>query len=362
MLMRKAYSLLPVFIFVCVSIFISPVYAEARLYAIQIGAFQNEDNAVGLVTELKNQRYNAYLKKLPSSVQAQKIWNMVYVGNFGSESQARQEAGILKQKKIITGSPIIKVLPDLKQSVSEEKPILIAQERTSKEAAAPQTSDQTWAPVAVKPSDEEEESETKSTVKSNYVMLKGGIFIPGSKDLQGFSNGFNGEVALGHYFNQYFATELGVGYYQSSTSTDGSYSYNDLTASGGGRFDIRTIPLTLALKAIYPFDDRFEIYALGGLGAYFANAKLDLNGTVTTSKGTPNSSSYNCTTTKVGGFLGAGANLNFDNNWFIGAEGKYLWVGSSFDFTFEGNNWTERQSIQLNMSGLIVTGNVGHRF
>ena len=149
--MRKAYLLLSVFVFLFSSIFFSPVYAEDHVYAAQIGAFENEGNAVRLVDKLKDQGYNAYLRKEPSSPQAPTPRNMVYIGSYDSESGARREAGILKQNKVITGAPIIKALPDLQQSLSAGKPIILAQAGTPKSTDAPKTTIETSAPAAGKP-------------------------------------------------------------------------------------------------------------------------------------------------------------------------------------------------------------------
>jgi hypothetical protein len=171
--------------------------------------------------------------------------------------------------------------------------------------------------------------------RREYIVLKAGIYTPTSNALKSFDMGFNGEVAIGHYFNPYFATELGVGYFASS--------YSD---SGSRKFDLWAVPLTLALKAIYPIG-KFELYALGGVGAYFAGAKLD------------NSNYSNATA--LGGFLGGGANLNFDRNWFfndtwyIGIEGKYLLARPTFNFPGTDVGTT-------NIDGWIVTGNIGYKF
>jgi outer membrane protein W len=58
--------------------------------------------------------------------------------------------------------------------------------------------------------------------------------------------------------------------------------------------------------------------------------------------------------TSFGGFLGAGANLNLDQNWFVGLEGKYLWTKPQFSFV--------GQNIDVAFDGWILTGNLGFRF
>ena len=56
--------------------------------------------------------------------------------------------------------------------------------------------------------------ETKSAgfkIPSNYFVFKGGIYSPQTNDLDGFDTGFNGELAIGHYFDKNWAVELGAG-------------------------------------------------------------------------------------------------------------------------------------------------------
>jgi len=188
----------------------------------------------------------------------------------------------------------------------------------------------------------------------NYVVVKGGMFAPGSTDLKGFSTGFNGEVGYGRYINPYFALELGLGYYQTSNSVSGSVSSGSDYMSGTAKLDLWVIPATLAVKLIYPIQ-QCELYALGGAGAYFVNSKFSYSGTATIGGQTYNgSSSSNSNTAAFGGFAGAGANFNFTNNWYIGAEGKYLWTRPTL--SFEGTDVT------ANLYGWIVTGNVGYKF
>jgi outer membrane protein W len=188
----------------------------------------------------------------------------------------------------------------------------------------------------------------------NYVVVKGGIFTPGSTDMKGFSTGFNGEVGYGRYLNDNFALELGVGYFQTNNSTTIGASSGDDYMSGNAKLDLWVVPLTATVKAIYPIQ-QFEIYALGGIGAYFVNYKLEydvnakIGGKTTTASGSPSSN-----TATFGGYAGVGANYNFPNHWYVGAEGKYLWTRPSIGF--EGND------VSVNLYGWIVTGQVGYKF
>ena len=188
----------------------------------------------------------------------------------------------------------------------------------------------------------------------NYFVLKGGIFTPGSTDLKGFSTGFNGEIGYGRYLNDNFALELGVGYFQTSNSSTLAGSSADDYLSGNAKLDLWIIPVTATVKVIYPIY-QFEVYALGGAGAYFVNYKLEydvnakIGGKTATASGSPSSN-----TAAFGGFAGVGANYNFPNKWYVGAEGKYLWTRPNMGF--EGND------VGVNLYGWIVTGQVGYKF
>jgi len=188
----------------------------------------------------------------------------------------------------------------------------------------------------------------------NYVVVKGGIFIPGSTDMKGFSTGLNGEVGYGRYLNNNLAMELGVGYFQTSNSTTVAASSGDDYLSGNAKLDLWVVPLTLTVKAIYPID-RFEVYALGGAGAYFVNYKLEydvnakIGGKTTSAAGSPSSN-----TAAFGGYVGAGTAYNFPNGWYVGAEGKYLWTRPTIGF--EGND------VSVNLYGWMVNGQVGFKF
>ena len=173
---------------------------------------------------------------------------------------------------------------------------------------------------------------------SNYFALKAGAYFPNSGDLGGFNTGFNGQAALGHYFTPNIAAELGLGYFATSGTGSGEFDGVPGTATG----DLYAIPLTLALKAIYPID-KWEIYAIGGVGAYFCNVKVTYSG------GSPSNS-----TTAFGGFLGGGVDYNFARNWFLGVEGTYLWSKPQFTL----NN----VSGDVAIDGWTVTGNIGFRF
>jgi outer membrane protein W len=175
----------------------------------------------------------------------------------------------------------------------------------------------------------------------NYFVFKGGIYDPDSNDLKGFDTGFNGELAFGHYFTRNLAVELGVGYFQTSNK-------ESVFVPGFGEFedkaDLDVLPLTVALKGIIPVD-KFELYGIGGIGAYIVWAEERLN--------TPfGRARFSDTDTVFGGFLGAGVNYNVTPSVYLGLEGKYLWT-SKVDMKYE---------TEFKLDGWIATFNLGFRF
>jgi opacity protein-like surface antigen len=175
---------------------------------------------------------------------------------------------------------------------------------------------------------------------SNYVVLKGGIYSPSmSFDLNntGVNNrnhydsktGFAGEVAVGHYFLPILALELGGGYFESK-GTPGSQ------ADGA---KLKVVPLIATAKVFLPLGP-FEPYGLAGIGAYITDLDVDVN-----------HGNYHGSTEVTYGFhAGAGFNINFTKNMFLGLEGKYLWAEPSFG----------GQHIKLD--GFITTANLGFKF
>jgi outer membrane protein W len=175
---------------------------------------------------------------------------------------------------------------------------------------------------------------------ANYVVLKGGIYSPSlSHDLDTFNGGttshldsktgFAGEVAVGHYFLPMLAVELGAGYFESKGSP----------AAEPGEAKLKVVPLIATGKVLLPLG-MFEPYGLFGIGAYISD--LNVSG---------NSGSFRGSTQVTYGLhAGAGFNINFINNMFVGLEGKYLWVEPSFG----------GQHVRLD--GFITTADIGFRF
>lgn len=168
----------------------------------------------------------------------------------------------------------------------------------------------------------------------NYLVLKGGIYSP-SNDFNvnninaDSKTGFDGEVAIGRYFLPVFATELGVGYFESKGSA----------AAAPGELKLKVVPVVLTAKALLPIGP-VEPYGEFGIGGYIT--KLDVSG---------NLGGFSGGTKGVFGLhAGAGVNVNLGPSLFVGAEGRYLWAKSSFG----------GQDIKLD--GFTVTANLGFRF
>ena len=164
----------------------------------------------------------------------------------------------------------------------------------------------------------------------NYVALKLGGYFPQDSDMDNFDTGFNGEIAVGHYFNPNMALEFSVGYLESSASEAG--------VSG----DIKSYPILLSIKGVAPVAGG-ELYALAGAGFYISDASLSGFGLNVDSNDTP-----------FGFQLGVGGNYNLSPNVFLGLEAKYFWAKPSFDFLGVTQD--------VHIDGIQTTANIGYRF
>ncbi|WP_353858590.1 SPOR domain-containing protein [Azospirillum formosense] len=80
----------------------SAVAADGR-YAVQVGSFQQADNAEGLVRRLRGLGFNAYA--LDWTDAEQRSWHVVRVGGYADTAAARQAAASLKGK--VEAQPIV---------------------------------------------------------------------------------------------------------------------------------------------------------------------------------------------------------------------------------------------------------------
>lgn len=183
----------------------------------------------------------------------------------------------------------------------------------------------------------------------NYFALKAGIISPKSNDIGDFDTGFNGELSFGHFFRRNFALELGVGYFQRQASDT---RFDPIRGYLKGDTTIRTVPLTLTAKGIYP-TEHIDLFAAAGIGLYSAFAESDL------SIG-PLIFSSDDDFIYFGFQLGLGANYNITENVFFGIEGKYLWAGAKYEadlFIFG-----IPMQLEADLGGYTVTANIGLRF
>lgn len=180
----------------------------------------------------------------------------------------------------------------------------------------------------------------RAETPSNYLVLKGGIYSPSEefdvRDINGGvldridpDTGFDGEIAIGHYFLPVFAAELGVGYFESK----------GVPAALPGETKFKVVPVLLTAKGLLPLGP-IEPYGEFGIGGYIT--KFDVSGNLGTFSGS--------TKGTFGLHAGAGVNFNITQTVFLGVEGRYLWAKPSFG----------GQDIKLD--GFTVTGDLGFRF
>ena len=182
--------------------------------------------------------------------------------------------------------------------------------------------------------------EPTSKKHTSYVVLKGGIYSPSmSYELENFNagnrteldskTGFDGEVAIGHYFLPILAVELGAGYFESKGSP----------AAEPGSTKLQVVPVLATGKVLLPLGP-VEIYGEFGIGAYFT--QLEVEGNIGSFSGSSE--------VTYGLHAGAGVNFNITDIIFLGVEGRYLWAKPSFG----------GQDVKLD--GFTTTADLGFRF
>ena len=177
----------------------------------------------------------------------------------------------------------------------------------------------------------------------SYLVLKGGIYSPQNDKLDKFDTGFNGELAIGRYFNRNLAGEIASGFFATRATRNASLEISSSEAT----LDINVVPLTVALKGIIPLDI-WELYGIGGGGAYFLWTDSKVS---TDSRSASSSDKYN--QTLGGGFLGVGASVKVSPTVFLGIEGKYLWTSALT---------VKNIDTDTNLNGFIATFNLGFLF
>lgn len=178
--------------------------------------------------------------------------------------------------------------------------------------------------------------------KMSYLAIKAGAFSPaGDFDDAGFESGFNGEIALGRYFDPDAAIEGGIGFYRSEAHASDPVSGEDDS--------VWVMPITATVKGILPFKD-VNLFGGVGLGIYFASAEVKdkVNGV---------SDKFTDADTVFGVHVSIGANVNITPDIFLGFEGKRIWTEEA---EFSGSGST--QTVKSDLDATTLTGNLGFRF
>lgn len=165
----------------------------------------------------------------------------------------------------------------------------------------------------------------------DYIVFKTGIYTPTSDDLTSeenganFGTGFDGEIAVGHYFKQNVAGEISAGYAETTSNFHG--------------FDAKiwTFPVLVTFKFFYPLNE-IQPYAEAGGGYYYAH--LNTHGDDYHSDG-------------WGTHLGLGVDYNLTKDAFVGLEGRYIWA--FYDFNDPGSS-------KINGHGYTLTVDLGYRY
>ncbi len=178
----------------------------------------------------------------------------------------------------------------------------------------------------------------------SYLALKGGIYSPSASfnldnvDLDttfegDTQTGFDGEIAIGHYFLPTLAIELGAGYFKGKGSLVGPSMATDRH-----KVDFNVIPIIVSAKALIPAGP-LDPYGELGIGAYFTEFNVS-----------DNLNTFDGTTT-FGLHTGAGMNINLSQNAFLGVEGRYVWANPSF-----GNQKIKLNDTEYALNGFKLNG------
>lgn len=188
-----------------------------------------------------------------------------------------------------------------------------------------------------------------------YLTAKPGIYSPQTNDLKDFDTGFNGEIALGRQFNKNFAAEMGLGYFNTKGKESFAGTIDTITYRVIADSKINIIPVTLTLKGIYPIN-KWDLFALGGIGAYFVSGDLKLN---IAANGMSFSDTAEDKDTIFGAHFGLGLHYNITPKFFLGLESKYLWAG---DAKLKDTLYGVPVEAKFNLNGILATAVIGVRF
>jgi opacity protein-like surface antigen len=185
----------------------------------------------------------------------------------------------------------------------------------------------------------------------SYVTLKAGLYSPTGdlKDANFDNNAFNGEVAIGRNFTQYFGMEAGIGRF----ATKATYSGYDSTIGNYNETDeVSVWPVTFTLKGIIPNLNPLSFYYGAGIGLYIARAKADFTSDVIRLSASDNDN-------VLGFHVLVGLEYNFATNVFWGIEAKNIWT--------KNLNFSEVVSgipigVETDLNGYNIAAKIGFRF
>ncbi|HOK07232.1 MAG TPA: tetratricopeptide repeat protein [Syntrophales bacterium] len=115
-------------------LFLKPVFAGDLAYAVQVGAFVKENNALALTDKLTKAGYMVTVREEPAA-EGERTLRKVLVGPYETRSEAMRAGRDLKQKGFAAGHPILRVLPTPEAGV--EKPRELAQAKTAATDVSP---------------------------------------------------------------------------------------------------------------------------------------------------------------------------------------------------------------------------------
>jgi opacity protein-like surface antigen len=197
-------------------------------------------------------------------------------------------------------------------------------------------------------------SQASATRLGSYLALKGGIYSPSASfQLRNavINNdtfkadtkaGFDGEIAIGHFFLPTFALELGTGYFKGKGSFPTAPVHD---------IDFNVVPVMVSAKALIPVGP-VDPYGEVGIGVYFTKVKV-----------TDNRDTFSFDGTRTFGLhAGAGLNINVSPNAFVGVEGRYVTANPSFgDQKIDLNN--SRYALNgFKLNGFTTTAVLGFSF
>jgi outer membrane protein W len=116
--------------------------------------------------------------------------------------------------------------------------------------------------------------------------------------------------------------------------------------------DYYVVPLTLTLKAIFPYR-KWEFFGLGGGGVYFVSGPYNHGDYEDYGDFNPHVDAV------LGGYLGGGIHYSLTPRIFLGVEGKYLWTDKA---KLDGERSGVPLDAKFRLDGIIAAAVIGVRF